>query len=355
MNFCKGESTIQRYFQNSKSPLVVDELKYQIQKGIKLGESKRLVEQLESIKIALAVPLFISKKLIGFLALGPKQSGDPFFNQDIKLLEILSHQIALAIENARLYQNMEQEIERKTADLEEAVRKLRKISEAKTEFVSIASHQLRTPLTVIKGIASMMHEGDFGKIDELQKRYLTKILDSTDRLIKLVNVLLDVTKIEAGREKLDVKEIQLENIIKSLILELNNKAKTRGIRLEFKKCGPMPKIGADPERIRQVILNLLDNAINYTPKGKIEISLERKMNFLICHVSDTGTGISKEELPLLFKKFVRAKKGSKYAGFGLGLYIAKKIVEAHGGKIWVESKGKGKGSTFSFSLPFVAK
>ncbi len=272
-------------------------------------------------------------------------------------------QAAIALENALLYNEtknfsikLEKEVERATRDLRRANEQLKKLDAAKSEFISIASHQLRTPLTVIKGYISMMLEGNFGKLNKEEKASLDKVFESNERLIQLVENLLNISRIESGRMQFQFENGWLEKVVDSVIEELTLAAQRKGLRLDYiKPQQPLPQVKIDPEKIRQVIMNLIDNSIKYTKRGHITIKLElagKKVRFI---VADTGMGISSEDLANLFKKFSRGTGTSLVhtEGTGLGLYVARMMIEAHQGKVWAESAGTGKGSKFCFELPAV--
>jgi signal transduction histidine kinase len=228
-----------------------------------------------------------------------------------------------------------------------------RISRAKTEFISITSHQLRTPLTVIKGYLSMILEGVYGEVSEKVKKVLENIYLANERLIKLVNSFLNVSKIELGKLELELERADIVEIVESVVKEMEIAAKEKNLYLKFEKPKEVPKILIDKEKIREIILNLVDNAIKYTQEGGVEVKLQILNNRLQIVVADTGEGLTKEEREKLFESFSRGSAGQKYwvEGAGIGLYVAKKIVELHQGKIWVESEGKGKGSKFYVELP----
>jgi len=237
--------------------------------------------------------------------------------------------------------------------LEEANKQLKRLDEAKTNFMNIAAHQLRTPISGIKGYLSMLLEGDYGELQDQQKKVMENNLKAADRMINLVDVFLDVSKIEVGRLKLTKEEVQPEDLIFGVIEQLSNLAKKKGLFLKFiRPRKRLSKLLVDPDKIHNVIINLTDNAIKYTEKGGITVLAEEKDNKVYVHVKDTGIGIPKKEVSTLFQKFSRGRRAViNPSGSGLGLFIVKQLVEAHGGKAWVESEGEGKGSTFSFSLP----
>jgi signal transduction histidine kinase len=250
-------------------------------------------------------------------------------------------------------------IEKKLREIAERERILResaeKLSQAKTEFIAITSHQLRTPLTVIKGYLSMISEGDYGEISPKLKEIIEKVLQSTKRIIKLVNTILNISKIEAGEMEMNWQRVDLREIPREIIEEIKIKTKEKNLDLEFDE--PKEKIEnlVDKEKIREVILNLLDNAIKYTQKGKIIVRLKRikEKNVDQISIKDEGEGMTKKELEKIFKRFSRGIAGMKFwtEGAGLGLFISKSFVEMHDGRIWAESEGKGKGSTFYIELP----
>jgi signal transduction histidine kinase len=245
-----------------------------------------------------------------------------------------------------------QEIKRRE-EIEKLYEELKKIDIAKSEFISIASHQLRTPLSAIKGYLSMILEGSYGELPEKVKKPMENVYQSNERLIKLVNDILSVSKIEAGEMEMNWEREDLREIIKEVISELSIKAKEKNLYLNFEEPKEFPKVLLDREKIRQVILNLVDNAIRYTQKGGVAVKLQIANNRLQIVVSDTGEGLTKEEKEKLFERFSRGTAGTKFwtEGAGLGLYIARRFVEMHKGKIWAESEGRGKGSTFYVELP----
>lgn len=233
---------------------------------------------------------------------------------------------------------------------------LRELDAAKSEFISIAAHQLRTPLTVSKGYVSMILGGDYGKIGEEEKSALSKVFLSNERLIRLVNDFLDVSKIETGKLQFDFKKTDIVSLISSVVEELASAAADSSLYLKFEKPKErIPEIVADELKIRQVVMNLIDNAVKYTQTGGITVSLESLAGaprFVKIKIADTGVGLEKNEIERLFTKFTRTEAGKKAhaGGAGIGLYIAKVITEKHGGKIWAESEGKGKGSAFFITL-----
>ncbi len=228
------------------------------------------------------------------------------------------------------------------------------IERMKSEFVSISAHQLRTPLSAIKWSLKMLLDGDLGPINQGQKEFLEKAYASNERMIRLINDLLNVAKIEEGRFLFSPQLEDLKEIIKEQFPIFRELAQKKGLEIEliFKK-DRYPWVKIDKEKISLVIQNLVENAINYTKQGKITITLDINNDNLFFSVKDTGIGIPESQKSRIFSRFFRGENAilSETEGTGLGLFIAKNIVEAHGGKIWFESK-EGKGTTFYFTIPF---
>ncbi|HLC99793.1 MAG TPA: ATP-binding protein [Patescibacteria group bacterium] len=230
----------------------------------------------------------------------------------------------------------------------------KEIDTMKSEFVSVASHQLRTPLSAIKWFLEMLVGGDAGPVNETQKEFLDRAYESNERMIKLVNDLLNVSRMESGKIKFEPKLTRIEEIFQSVSLELTPLARARNISITSAFAdAKLPEVFVDADRMRQVIQNLISNAIKYTQgHGKVELSYERRPSELVFSVRDTGIGIPKDQQHKLFNKFFRADNVLKVQtdGSGLGLYISRAMVETSGGKMWFTSE-ENKGSTFSFSLP----
>ena len=249
-----------------------------------------------------------------------------------------------------------EEIEKLAINLEKANERLKLLDEQKSEFVSIASHQLRSPLTAIKGYASLLLEGSYGKISAKVADPIYKILTSSQSLVNVVEDFLNVARIEQGRMEYYLAPVDIKALTKKIIDELKPNIDEKKLALVFKAGqGKENYAQADEGKIRQVILNVIDNAIKFTPKGGITISISKNIerNVLLFVIQDTGIGLAEEFKDELFGKFNRADNSSKFHanGSGIGLYLAREIVNAHKGRIWAESKKEGEGTTFYIELP----
>jgi len=232
------------------------------------------------------------------------------------------------------------------------------VERMKTEFVSLSAHQLRTPLSAIKWTLKMVLDGDLGKVNKEQEEFLKKTYNSNERMIGLINDLLNVTRIEEGRYLYKLSLVQLEDLIEEVVNNYRGEIERRNIKFQFNKPEKKaPKVKVDVEKMKLVISNFLDNAIRYTlPDGQVSASLRCKEEEIEVLIEDSGIGVPKDQQKRLFTKFFRAANAvrTETEGSGLGLFISKNIVEAHGGKVWFESE-EGKGSIFHFSLPVKTK
>ncbi len=230
------------------------------------------------------------------------------------------------------------------------------LNQMKSELLSIVSHQLRGPVTAIRGYVSMIQEGTFGRIPQTVEEPIQRIADSSRALATGINDYLNVARIEQGRMTYDFKVVDLKGVVESAIAQVRPSAEKAGLLLAFETDGAASyEARLDAGKIGEAVSNLLDNAIKYTPKGSITVRLTKDATkgSLLLSIRDTGVGIEPETLPKLFQKFTRAKDANQInaSGTGLGLYVARELIEAHGGRIWVESKGKGQGATFFVELP----
>jgi len=240
-------------------------------------------------------------------------------------------------------------------DLEEANKNLRRLDKAKDEFVSIASHELRSPMSVIKGYVSMILAGEVGEMNQEAREVLTEIMVAIERQIRLVNDLLNVSRIESGAITLKLREqVDIQNLAALLIQSLKPVIGQKNIVLNIETPkSPLPKVQADSDMIVQILINLVSNALKFTTAGSVVISFEVKGEYLITKVRDTGVGIPKEEQEHLFEKFspIATKITRISGGTGLGLYISKNLANLQGGDVWLEESSLNQGSTFCLSLP----
>ena len=288
----------------------------------------------------LAVPLLREDRLLGGLAVNRKSAGE-FAPEVVDLLETFATQSALAIQNARLFR----EIEEKSRALETA-------SRHKSEFLANMSHELRTPLNAIIGFSEVLSERMFGDVNEKQAEYLGDILESGKHLLSLINDILDLSKIEAGRMELSPADFDLRIAIGNTLALVKERAHRRGITLESTLDERLGTIFADERKVKQVLLNLLSNALKFTPEGgRIDVRAGVRDGVAEISVTDTGVGIASEDQDAVFEEFRQVGTASKKAeGTGLGLAISRKFIELHGGRIWLQSQS-GTGSTFTFTLP----
>ena len=303
----------------------------------------RMREMLErfGFRASLAVPLLREDRIIGGLVVRRKSTGE-FRPEVIELLKTFATQSVLAIQNARLFR----EIEDKSRQIEAANRH-------KSEFLANMSHELRTPLNAIIGFSEVLGERLFGELNEKQAEYTDDILSSGRHLLSLINEILDLSKVEAGRMELELATFDLPLAIDNARTFVRERATKHGINLDVTVDERLGEFVGDERKIKQILLNLLSNAVKFTPEGgRIGIKARQADGSVEISVSDTGIGIAPEDQPKIFEEFrqVGADYAHKIEGTGLGLTLAKKFVELHGGKIWVESE-VGKGSKFSFTLP----
>jgi len=358
------DNVIVRHLQHAEGIIVKDELalaKEQAKTKSHAEEIEVIEEAMNWLDIQVVVPLFVNKELTGLVILGDKLSGTPYLQGDIGFLNTLASQASVVLENARLYkeslefgEKLKLEVERATKELAEANVQLKNLDKAKSEFLSIASHQLYTPLTALRGYVSMLQEGDFGKVPEKQQPILDILDKSAHRLIDLIKGLLDISRIERGKLELNLESTDLVQMAKELVRDLIPNAVKKNLNLEFiEPKNAVAHAVVDSQRLRQVMLNFIDNAIKYTDKGEIKVTVNQEAEQIKFAVTDTGKGISATDIARLFNKFTRVGGAARFhtEGTGLGLYVARQIVKEHHGDVEVTSPGEGKGSTFAMILP----
>ncbi|HET9880761.1 MAG TPA: ATP-binding protein, partial [Candidatus Binatia bacterium] len=292
-------------------------------------------------RASLAVPLLREERIVGALVIRRKSTGE-FRPEVVELMKTFATQSVLAIQNARLFR----EIEDKSRQIEAANRH-------KSEFLANMSHELRTPLNAIIGFSEVLGEKLFGELNEKQAEYTEDILSSGRHLLSLINEILDLSKVEAGRMELELTSFDMPLAIENARTFVRERATKHGIKLDVMIDQRLGEYFGDERKIKQILLNLLSNAVKFTPEGgQISINARQLNGSVQISVSDTGVGIAPEDQARIFEEFrqVGGNHAHKTEGTGLGLTLAKKFVELHGGTIWVESE-VGKGSTFTFTLP----
>ncbi len=305
-----------------------------------------LIKQELDLKSLYVVKLLARRQVVGLLVVGYEHPVAELSAADAVLLERLSESIGVALDNKLLFEE-NQHVLRQLRDSNE---KLRALDEAKDDFISMASHQLRTPLTSIKGYTSMVLEGDAGKLTVTQKKLLSQSFFSAQRMVYLIADLLNVSRIRTGKFLIEPTPVNLAELVQQEVEQLKETAAARSLTLTYKKPRRFPELMLDETKIRQVIMNFVDNAIYYTPSGgHITVEVEDKPATVELRVTDDGIGVPKSEQPHLFTKFYRAPNARKARpdGTGLGLFMAKKVVISLGGALIFHSR-EGEGSTFGF-------
>jgi signal transduction histidine kinase len=359
---------------SSTSTTLTKEVEEELRKGFVAYKKMILVDKLQeddpikkilvnadvSVTIMLATKSDAKTGGSGFMVIGPKKSGNVYAAQDLALLQILANELSIAMQNSLRFEEIEkfnetlqQKITDATHELRKTNDKLKALDEAKDEFISMASHQLRTPLTSVKGYVSMVLEGDVGKISGQQKEMLEQAFASSQRMVYLIADLLNVSRLKTGKFVIETHPTQLADVVESEMSQLKETAKAHKLELTYQKPVDFPSINIDETKTRQVVMNFIDNAIYYTPAGghiKVELSANDKT--IEYRVVDDGMGVPKQEQFHLFTKFYRAGNAKKARpdGTGLGLFMAKKVIVAQGGALIFQSE-EGKGSTFGFSFP----
>jgi len=339
------------------------------------------------ITAALAEPLLYRDRLLGVIAVNREENGHPFTEQDRQILSLFADQAANAIENARLHQEirshaatLEERVRDRTRELEEARRQAETASRHKSEFLANMSHELRTPLNSILGFTELLQDQQVASLTEKQARYLRHIYRAGKHLLELISDILDLSKVEAGKLTLQHEPLAVGATLEDILTVTRQLAHEKSQTILAEIAPELPTLMADVVRFKQICFNLLTNAVKFTPKGgtiwvtarQVDSSSSQLVNvperndelttrpidasgrWLEVRVEDTGIGIKAEDLPRLFTVFTQleAPATKEHEGTGLGLALSKRLVELHGGRIWAESEGEGRGSTFTVLLPF---
>ncbi len=309
--------------------------------------------------ISVIIPLTVKNNLHGIIILGKKSSGEVYSQQDISVLEIFMPQISVAIQNALSYDEinrfnliLKQEIKAATKKLRDSNRALKKLDKLKDDFIYIATHELKNPVTAMKGYLSLINDGVYGDVPKKLQMPIKQLSNSSHELVVLINDLLQIARIEADSINLHPETFDLCSLTDVVLSGLAPLAKQKNLKLIHSCPKNSPKVIADPHKVREVLNNLISNAIKYTNSGSITISHNSSSHKITTQVKDTGVGISQANQAKLFNRFYRVEKEAAKGipGTGLGLYISKQLVEKMGGEIWLDS-APGKGSSFYFSLP----
>lgn len=325
-----------------------------------LDDDERSLRRLmRSNKLAIIAPLVQYDVIVGYLCLGDHKSSH-YSERDIKAIDTVADSIVIAIQNALSIQqvkdlntNLQQRIDDATSELRKSNAQLQRLDEAKDEFISMASHQLRTPLTSVKGYIDMVLEGDAGEIDDMQRHLLTEAFSSSERMVHLINDFLNVSRLQTGKFIIEKVPTDMAKLVRQEVDLLEVNARQRQMTFDLKLGKSIPKLMVDEGKIRQVVMNFLDNSLYYSHADTaIVVRLKAKDGQLELTVKDTGIGVPKKEQAQLFTKFYRASNARRQRpdGTGVGLFLAKKVITAHGGHMLFRSE-EGKGSTFGFVLP----
>lgn len=335
--------------RSQRAVLVTADLDHEI-------ETRRL---LKSYNVAYTVPLTRGQEVIGFVFIGPVKSGR-ISRYQLGMLTHINNELAIAVQNAaaldavkQLNSHLQQRIESATDELTRSNEQLRDLDKAKDEFVSMASHQLRTPLTSVKGYISMVLEGDVGKITKDQHKLLSEAFTSSERMVHLINDFLNVSRIQTGKFQIDRHDADLVKIVTQEVKSLQTTAESRDLNLKLTVPKKPIVLSLDENKIRQVIMNFIDNALYYSPPdSEIVVYLSVTPKEVKLEVRDHGIGVPRDQQTKLFTKFFRADNArtQRPDGTGVGLFLTKKVIDGHGGRL-VFSSEEGKGSTFGFKLP----
>jgi len=293
------------------------------------------------------------------LILGFKKSGNIYSNQDIRVVETIANELVIAIQNALRFEEirsfnatLQGKVDTATDQLRVTNAKLKQIDKAKDDFISMASHQLRTPLTSIKGYLSMVLEGDVGNVTATQRKVLEEAYTSSQRMVYLIGDFLNVSRIQTGKFELERTQANLAEILTDEIDQLRAMAQGRNLKIEYTPPSHFPTAYIDQDKFRQVMMNFIDNAIYYShANAAISVQMTKDANDIVFKVTDQGIGVPADERHRLFTKFYRATNAKKQRpdGTGIGLFMAQKVIVAHGGSVIFESK-ENQGSTFGFRL-----
>ncbi|WP_421659011.1 PAS domain S-box protein [Leptothermofonsia sp. ETS-13] len=315
-------------------------------------ETRHMMVEGMKVRSILSVPIFIREQLFGMVTLHCIEKRRTFTDDEIQLLQQIADQAAIALYNAQSYEQLEQLVKERTRALEQEKLVSEAANRAKSEFLATMSHELRTPLNAILGLSQILQRQIFGSLNDKQIEYVEHIYSSGEHLLLLINDILDLAKVEAGRETINPTLIHISNFCSYCLAMVREQAYDRGLQIGSRIDPAAKTCFADERRLKQILLNLLSNAIKFTPSGKVSLIVEKQPKGISFTVADTGIGIPSEKLPLLFRPFSQldSQLNRQYAGTGLGLALSRNLARLHGGDITVESK-EGEGSRFTLYLP----
>lgn len=348
----KQNKLLQQLFGKKTDIVLLDEIEPTIDTDLQ--------QLLTEKEIGAAVALRTKTAHLGFMLLGYKKSGEIYSETDKKMISIAADEIAISLQNAlhfeeisRFNVTLQKKVDEATVELLQANQRLKELDKTKDEFISMASHQLRTPLTAIKGYLSLVLDGTAGAVTEQEKTVIKRAYDGAQKMTYLIGDMLNVSRIESGKFIIENKPTNLAQLVDGELSQLLETAAGRQIKLNYQKPDSFPQVLMDENKIRQVVMNFLDNAIHYTRQGGTVTAEVKDMGDNVeFTVTDTGVGVPKAVQSQLFAKFYRADNARKMRpdGTGLGLFMAKKVIDAQGGMLIFHSE-EGKGSTFGFRLP----
>jgi signal transduction histidine kinase len=311
----------------------------------------RVIQNILGIVGNVATPLMARGRAIGVLLVGMAKNSNNITKFEKTMLLKFAENAGIALENSKLYANLKLAKE----DLNKAYENLKVLNKLKDEFLSVASHELRTPMTIIKSYLWMMEKQKAGRLNHKQMEYLQKALEGTQRMIALINDMLDISRFEQKKVSFNLKQINVCAAVEDALAGFEIAAKEKGIYLKFNGDCEDLYINADEIKLRDALVNLIGNAVKFTKTGGVDIGTEEEVEFVKIWVRDTGSGINPQDIEKLFHKFARVDNSYTIAGdaggTGLGLYIVKLYIEGMGGKVGAWSEGTGRGSTFWVNLP----
>lgn len=332
----------------NRKPLVLEEAAqlFNAEYGFKGSKDARVL--LAGVSAAI-YPIIINNQCDGLLLIVFSKKYSELTSYEIETIENFASLTSIAVDKSKIYE----ELDTANKKLQVANERLKELDEQKTDFLSMASHQLRTPITIVNGYIELLKDNAYGKVTEETKGILDNMDASNQRLIKLVDEFLDVSRIEQGRTKFDFSNQDINKIVTSVVAEQTQRAKDKGMKIDWAKPKEPMIACADEEKIRHVIFNFVDNALKYSEHGTVTVKVKAEKDGLEVLVHDEGLGFGKTDENNFFQKFYRGEnvKQMDASGTGLGLFVCRKFIESHKGRIWAHSAGINKGSEFGFWIP----